>query len=492
MDDIKLYASTQTQMKGLLRIVEEITSDIRMEFGIDKCKMLNIEKGKWKNELNIETLNNEILNNMQKDETYKYLGFRQNTRIEHTKIKCHLTEEYKKRLSLLLKTKLNSKNLFRAINSYAIPILTYSFGIIKWSQTDLEQLNILTRAQLTKYRKLHPNSCKERLSIQRRDGGRGLIDFLILHSKQLQSLQNYFHSKDTPLHLAVTKADRQYTPLNLSEREQIQGNIQTQQQKIEQWSQKKLHGKHQNIMNNEEISKPDSYHWLHAGQLFPETEGFLLAIQDQVIATRNYQKYILKNVEINDKCRKCHQQSETIDHIVGGCKILVGTEYTERHNTVAKIIHQALALKCHLLSAQTPYYNYKPDNVLENEQFKLYYDLTLHTDKTILHNRPDITFQDKGKRTTYLIDISVPIDTNIVKKYNEKIEKYTPLAIEIERVWKQDRVIIIPFVISATGITPKSFKKHLTELQLDTHLHQHVQKATILKTCNITRTFLRQ
>ena len=30
------------------------------------------------------------------------------------------------------------------------------------------------------------------------------------------------------------------------------------------------------------------------GELFPETEGFLIAIQDQVIATKNYQKYIIK------------------------------------------------------------------------------------------------------------------------------------------------------------------------------------------------------
>ena len=34
--------------------------------------------------------------------------------------------------------------------------------------------------------------------------------------------------------------------------------------------------------------------------------------------------------------------SETIDHITAGCKILAGTEYTDRYNIAAKIIHKAI------------------------------------------------------------------------------------------------------------------------------------------------------
>lgn len=46
----------------------------------------------------------------------------------------------------------------------------------------------------------------------------------------------------------------------------------------------------------------------------PETEEFVLAVQDQVIATRNYLKYIVKDPTIpTNTCRKCHQFKETID-----------------------------------------------------------------------------------------------------------------------------------------------------------------------------------
>lgn len=68
-------------------------------------------------------------------------------------------------------------------------------------------------------------------------------------------------------------------------------------------------------------------------KLFPETEGFTIAItiQDQAIATRNYPKHIIKDLNTpDDKCRKCKQSPETIDHTTGRCKLLVNIEYTER------------------------------------------------------------------------------------------------------------------------------------------------------------------
>ena len=137
-----------------------------------------------------------------------------------------------------------------------------------------------------------------------------------------------------------------------------------------------------------------------------------------------------------------------------------------------------------------PYYQYTPTTIIENQQYKLYWDTTIHTDKRRKYNRPDITFTNKKGKTTCLIDISIPNDTNITQKYKEKIEKYTPFAQEIQRIWKEQKTHIIPLIISMTGITPKNFKRHLHQLQIDENTHTEVQKTIILKTCNITRAFL--
>ena len=93
-------------------------------------------------------------------------------------MKEKLIDTYKKRLKSILKTQLNGKSKIIAINTYAIPVglLTYSFGIIKWTQTDIHALEILTRTTLTKHRMHHPKSAIERLTLPREQGGRGLID----------------------------------------------------------------------------------------------------------------------------------------------------------------------------------------------------------------------------------------------------------------------------------------------------------------------------
>nr|CAH7763876.1 unnamed protein product [Callosobruchus chinensis] len=105
---------------------------------------------------------------MDKNETYKYLGFNQSVKIDHTQVKGQLTQEFRGRLIRLPGTKLKSRNLTKAINTFAIPVLTYSFGIIKWSHTDKEDIQILIRTELMKHIMPHPNACKERLTIDRK------------------------------------------------------------------------------------------------------------------------------------------------------------------------------------------------------------------------------------------------------------------------------------------------------------------------------------
>ena len=79
--------------------------------------------------------------------------------------------------------------------------------------TDLENLQTKTKTLLTRYRFHHPRAVKERLTLPRQMGGRGLIDITRLHDKQVKLLQTYFLNKQatSPLHAAVVKADDRYT-----------------------------------------------------------------------------------------------------------------------------------------------------------------------------------------------------------------------------------------------------------------------------------------
>ena len=81
------------------------------------------------------------------------------------------------------------KNKIKTINTYATPVLTFSFGIVKWTPADLENLQTKMRTLLTRYRFHHPRAAKERLTLPRQMGGRGLIDITRLHDKQAKLLQ---------------------------------------------------------------------------------------------------------------------------------------------------------------------------------------------------------------------------------------------------------------------------------------------------------------
>jgi len=77
--------------------------------------------------------------------------------------------------------------------------------------------------------------------------------------------------------------------------------------------------------------------WLTNADLFTETEGFLTAIQDQVILKRNYKKYILKQPDTEEPCRICGKESETVQHITAACEKLAPTDYVKRHDGLTKL-----------------------------------------------------------------------------------------------------------------------------------------------------------
>ena len=86
----------------------------------------------------------------------------------------------------------------------------------------------------------------------------------------------------------------------------------------------------------------DSWLWLKRGYLKKETEGLILAAQDQAIRT-NWIKRMIDKVDISPKCRMCGGADETVSHIVSECKQLAQNEYKKcRHDKIAAILHWSM------------------------------------------------------------------------------------------------------------------------------------------------------
>jgi hypothetical protein len=86
------------------------------------------------------------------------------------------------------------------------------------------------------------------------------------------------------------------------------------------------------------------------------------------------------------------------------------------------------------------------------------------------------------KKKVYLIDVAMPNTPNLEKKYNEKIQNYLPRAEEIKSVWKLNSVIIVPIIISATGVIPKSLHRSTATLHLDPNIYILLQKTVVINT----------
>jgi len=84
---------------------------------------------------------------------------------------------------------------------------------------------------------------------------------------------------------------------------------------------------------------------------------------------------------------------------------------------------------------KSPYYKYTPANVLENENFKLYWNCSILTDKTIHFYGPD-KFYELENKGHLLIDIAVLTTHNLAKTITNKQNKYQELASEICAMWK--------------------------------------------------------
>lgn len=335
----------------------------------------------------------------------------------------------------------------------------------------------------------HPKSAVERMYLKRIEGGRGLLNLYELCKNQEHKMRTYFQQNNSPLTQMIVDADNNYSALNLKDcRDQFE-NQQLIELRNRQWREKVLHGRYPASLEQQNVDKERSLEWLRRGFLYPETEGFIVAIQDEVIRTRNYERNILKN-GVEDVCRKCHKPGETIAHITTGCSALSANAYLGRHNQVAKIIHSKMANNLKLKKNLPPYFKYDPEPVLESSEYVLYWDRPILTDRTVDYNRPDIVLINKDTKTAKIIDVACPNSYNLQKTESEKVRKYENLAIEIKHVWKLKEVSSIPIIISATGMIPKSLQNNLSKLQIPPAVITTMQKAVLLQTCHIVRKFL--
>ena len=169
MDDLKLYGKSSNELESLLNTVRIFSTDISMEFGLEKCATLAIHKEKATHTEGL-ILSNNTIKGLSLEESYKYLDVQQAEDVKHRPLKKQTSAEYTNRVRKILKSKLNGGNTIRAINNWTIPVIRYTAGTVDWTTAELEDLDFKTRKIMTAHRTLHPQSDIDRLYLPRRIG----------------------------------------------------------------------------------------------------------------------------------------------------------------------------------------------------------------------------------------------------------------------------------------------------------------------------------
>ena len=123
MDDLKLYAKSEDQIDSLIHSVLIFTDDIKMEFGLSKCTMIVIKRGKLVRSEGIKMPDGEVLKSLEEGDEYKYLGVLEADNIKHETMKNKIKKEYVRRIRKILSSKLNGGNIISSINSRAVSII---------------------------------------------------------------------------------------------------------------------------------------------------------------------------------------------------------------------------------------------------------------------------------------------------------------------------------------------------------------------------------
>ena len=113
MGNLKLYSRNEKELDSLVQTIHVFGVDIRMEFGIEKCAMLVIEKGKIVKSVGIELPDGRVIKSLQEGESYKYLKILEADRVLGEEINLKVSKEYFRRLQKVLKLKLNGSNLLK-------------------------------------------------------------------------------------------------------------------------------------------------------------------------------------------------------------------------------------------------------------------------------------------------------------------------------------------------------------------------------------------
>ena len=93
VDDLALCGTIDSQLRGLINTVKMVSDDIKMEFGLDKCAKATFKGGKKVSAEGIQLNGDKVIQDLDPETTYTYLGMEEGSGTDHQKMKNKIQKE---------------------------------------------------------------------------------------------------------------------------------------------------------------------------------------------------------------------------------------------------------------------------------------------------------------------------------------------------------------------------------------------------------------
>jgi len=83
MDDLKLLGRSENDLKNEMKIVQTISKDINMKFGLEKCARICLKRGSLLSKMQVGSTFENDIKELDPRKAYKYLGIEESFDIKH-------------------------------------------------------------------------------------------------------------------------------------------------------------------------------------------------------------------------------------------------------------------------------------------------------------------------------------------------------------------------------------------------------------------------
>ena len=110
-------------------------------------------------------------------------------------------------------------------------------------------------------------------------------------------------------------------------------------------------------------------------------------------------------------------------------------------------------------------------------------------------NRPDIIIWDTTSKICKIVDVGIPIDTNLENVYQDKKLKYIRLIGQMQQIYKDYKFMAVAITVGCLGSVSKKLPEELKQIPFNDEklklLIPRMQKAAMLGTVHICKTAMK-